>query len=660
MDNYLTHIEPLTNWLNQHPHWAGIFTFLISFSESLAIVGSIVPGSITMTAIGVLIGTGVIPAVPTFAWALLGAIAGDSASYYLGYYYRDKINEYWPFRKYPHIIESGKVFFNQHGGKSVFLGRFLGPLRSIIPMIAGMMHMPNAKFLSANITSAFLWSLMYIMPGVFVGAAATELSPHLASQLFIYTLIIVSGLWLFTWVSKYFFFTIQRFITNHLKEFWLWMNRHPTLNAWAKVISNPKHPQDHKQIVLLFFALLFGACFILVAFSALHKGLITFYDKPTFYFLQSIRVPIFDSIFMFFTFIGDKKTLIPILFGIFGYLVYKKHKWEAVHWLSNGIVSALLVYVLKAFINLPRPEGLVQIRHGASFPSGHTTFSVAIYGFLFYLITKNIPASMRRFAVVPGIMLVSCIGFSRLYLGMHWLSDVVGSALIAGSVLMLHILSYRRMEQHQLKVKPLIAWSCLIALSINSALMYKNFNSAIQGSQLKHTISSSELTQWWEHKLNLPKYRTNRIGLEVSPLNIQWAMPLAKIEAHLVQFGWQVNDRDTLSARFKTLLQPQQTRLSLFRKLYHNKPPKLLMTKKNMLIRLWHSEIQFKHQRTPLWVGTISYVAQEHSGISNSKIVRQRRIQDNYLPSNILVKELQGLSFKTYTSKAPKEIILIK
>lgn len=660
MDNYLTYIEPLTTWLNQHPNWAGIITFLISFSESLAIVGSVVPGSITMTAIGMLIGSSVIPALPTFTCAVLGAIGGDSASYYLGYYYRDQISEYWPFSKYPHIIESGKVFFNQHGGKSVFLGRFLGPLRSIIPMIAGMMHMPNSKFLTANITSAILWSIMYILPGILIGTAATELSPHLASQLFIYTLIILCGLWFCTWVIKYLFYTVQRIINNHLKEFWLWVSKHPTLTTWSGIITNPKNPQDHRQIVLLFFSFFFLTCFSLVAVSAYHKGIITLYDKPTFYFLQSIRLPVLDSLFMVFTFIGDKKTLLPLLFSIFAYLAYKKKKWEAVHWLSNGIVSALLVYVLKVFINLPRPEGLVQIRHGASFPSGHTTFSVAIFGFFFYLLAKNTPASMRRFIIVPGTLLVTCIGFSRLYLGMHWLSDVIGSVLIASAVLMLHILSYRRMDSCGIKVKPLLLLTCTVIFSFNGFYMYKNFNSSILASQLKRGIQSSEFNLWWHKKLSLPSHRKNRFGVEVAPLNIQWAMPISSIRRHLEKYGWKVNDRNVISNSFKILLQPQHSQLSLFRKLYNNKPPKLLMTKENKVIRLWQSSIQFKYNHIPLWIGTLSYINQERSGISKKTIEEQKFIQDNYRPSQIMFQELKNLSIKKQDTPSLKEIILIK
>ena len=86
MQLFADYVQPVTHWLYHHPHWALALTFLISFSESLAIIGSIVPGSVTMTAIGILAGSGVMRIDMTLLAAILGAVAGDSASYFMGYY----------------------------------------------------------------------------------------------------------------------------------------------------------------------------------------------------------------------------------------------------------------------------------------------------------------------------------------------------------------------------------------------------------------------------------------------------------------------------------------------------------------------------------------------------------------------------------------------
>src|SRR5262245_55948100 len=141
MHLFTDYIEPLTIWLYAHPRWALLITFLVALTESLAIIGSIIPGSVTMTAIGILAGAGVMRIDLTFLAAILGAIAGDSSSYLLGYAFRDQLITIWPFSRYPNWLLYGKEYFARHGGKSILVGRFIGPLRSIIPLIAGMMHM---------------------------------------------------------------------------------------------------------------------------------------------------------------------------------------------------------------------------------------------------------------------------------------------------------------------------------------------------------------------------------------------------------------------------------------------------------------------------------------------------------------------------------------
>jgi len=87
-------------WLHQHPQWGGVAAFVIAFAESVAVVGSIVPGSVTMTAVGVLIGSGVLPIWATLLWAIGGAFVGDGLSYLLGFHFKDNVHRCWPCNRY--------------------------------------------------------------------------------------------------------------------------------------------------------------------------------------------------------------------------------------------------------------------------------------------------------------------------------------------------------------------------------------------------------------------------------------------------------------------------------------------------------------------------------------------------------------------------------
>ena len=165
-----------THWLQLHPEWALLIVFLVSFAESLAIVGLIIPGTVMMAMLGVLAGSGAIRIDLTIITAIVGAFMGDAASYYLGQIVSERLYTWWPFTLYPQWLHYAKVYFECHGVKSIFLGRFIGPLRSFIPVIAGMMHMKQSKFLIADFFSAILWALFYLGPGILIGTASTEIS----------------------------------------------------------------------------------------------------------------------------------------------------------------------------------------------------------------------------------------------------------------------------------------------------------------------------------------------------------------------------------------------------------------------------------------------------------------------------------------------------
>src|SRR3990167_3214148 len=113
------YVSPLLQWMNANPEWSGLVTFIISASESVAIIGTLVPGSITMTAIGTLAGAGVIPLYQTIIWAILGAIVGDCISYWIGRKFKSKLHNLWPFRNNPTLLERGEVFVHKYGVMSV-------------------------------------------------------------------------------------------------------------------------------------------------------------------------------------------------------------------------------------------------------------------------------------------------------------------------------------------------------------------------------------------------------------------------------------------------------------------------------------------------------------------------------------------------------------
>ena len=128
----------LETWIIANPTWAGVAVFTLSMCESLAVIGLFIPGVIVMSIIGGLVSAGILSIIPTLLWAIGGAIAGDGISYFLGWHFKHHLPYYWPFSRFPQWLARGKEFFIHHGSKSIVIGRFVGPVRPFIPVVAGM------------------------------------------------------------------------------------------------------------------------------------------------------------------------------------------------------------------------------------------------------------------------------------------------------------------------------------------------------------------------------------------------------------------------------------------------------------------------------------------------------------------------------------------
>lgn len=141
----------MLDWISLHPYWAGAAIFWVALAESLAGVGLLVPGTLIMFGVGTLVATGTLDLWTALAWAAAGAVAGDATSYWLGHHFQEQLHDLWPFRRHPGWLKSGTAFMHRHGGKGILLGRFVGPMRPIIPAVAGMLGMaPLRSWLTSS------------------------------------------------------------------------------------------------------------------------------------------------------------------------------------------------------------------------------------------------------------------------------------------------------------------------------------------------------------------------------------------------------------------------------------------------------------------------------------------------------------------------------
>jgi|GEM_PF-1728678 len=243
-----TWIHQLLTTISSNPGLGYIFSFLMSFLEALPIVGTIIPGSITMTAVGTLIGTGALPIFPTFFSAIIGAFLGDFTGFLFGRLGEERLFKIWPFNKHRNWLNTGRKFFKNHGGKSVVIGRFIGPLRSAIPMVASLLGMSYSRFIAAGLCSATLWSLLYIMPGYLLGKYSSHMTHKELAHYITITLISFAILTIIYIGYKCIIYYYKKYYQNKVNLYWQSiLQKNKVINFFA----NKQQPGNSLPLLLL-------------------------------------------------------------------------------------------------------------------------------------------------------------------------------------------------------------------------------------------------------------------------------------------------------------------------------------------------------------------------------------------------------------------------
>lgn len=203
MENILQTTELL---LREHQFWAGVIVGLIAFGESLIVVGLFIPATALMMLIGGLVGAGVVGPVPVLTGAILGAIMGDIVSYVLGRWMGPSVVHKWPLNRYRSGVAKARLFFRKYGFAAVFFGRFFGPVRCTVPLVAGMMAMDQKRFQLANVGSALVWAPLMLAPGWVTAKGATQFGDlseaHWLGLSVALTVVVFIAAGIFSWVLR--------------------------------------------------------------------------------------------------------------------------------------------------------------------------------------------------------------------------------------------------------------------------------------------------------------------------------------------------------------------------------------------------------------------------------------------------------------------------
>ncbi|MDP3562391.1 MAG: VTT domain-containing protein [Legionellaceae bacterium] len=666
-------VQPLTSWLQLNPSWGLLITFLISFAESLAIVGSIIPGSLTMTAIGILAGSGVMRIDLTLCCATLGAVAGDGASYAIGYIFSDRITQMWPFNRYPYLLNYGKDFFARHGGKSVLIGRFVGPLRSIIPVIAGMLYMPKIQFLLVNFISAIGWSLLYVMPGYLIGTASSQLSTTSARRLFIFIIAILLFIWLagksVHWLAR----ILNHQYNKNIHTIRRWSQDHPSLKLLFKDLDK-KNTINSLTIALAFIWILCVITSILISIFAIQNSWINSFNLPISYFLQSIRAQTFDVFFIILNFVISPISLLGLLLVISGSAAYGRN-WRMLGYLASlAGFTVGITWCLSSTIQIPNPTAFSNTPSHATFPVVYLTWATSLLSFVICYLNKYY---RNEFVSVIRILLIIVLllnGFATVYLGDNWMTSVLASYFIGLSISLIHWILYQQQDTPSHSIKPLIFYSiCALVITVTIEYRYHFHKTLASHTSTPKHYELTEQAWWSQNNVLLPIYTTNRIGKHIGLFNIQYAGSLQHLQQQLSKHGWKKQSKAFLySLLLRVNGEHSVDELPIMEQLYLNKKPKLTMTylvdKKNnnlYILRLWYSNYHLNNYHEPIWLGSIVLVKKKIKLMHDAE--KNLSISTLFTPILPAIKDYQTRSIvlkndylKSKRHAIPPELLIIK
>lgn len=413
--------------------WTYLLVGVFAFAETGAFIGLFVPGETMMLLGGAVAGQGAVNVYLVIAIAWFAAWAGDTVSYLIG----RRLGRGFVIRHGPRFgidrerFEQVEAYFSRHGGKTIFIGRFVSFVRAFAPFIAGSSRMRYRDFISYCILGTGLWSTAHILIGYVFSRSIDTAAKYAGRGAFLLGALIV--------VVVVVTVVVRRLrVEENRRTALRWMEAHPGTN-WLVALARRFRPQ------LLFLwervtpggsfglefttlmAILAVAGFVLVGYAAVVNaepgptpGDVTAREVA-----EGLRAAWLTGLVKVLTVLGSSPVVWPLaMVAAVGLAV--RRRWAELGVLVAGMLLIVFgVHEIKAAVERPRPAGGLTGFQGSSFPSGHAAYSIF---YLWLAVTAAVrlrPGMARGAAVIAaGVVLSALVGLSRVYLGVHYMSDV--------------------------------------------------------------------------------------------------------------------------------------------------------------------------------------------------------------------------------------------
>jgi undecaprenyl-diphosphatase len=614
--------QELLNWLNAHPGWGIAIVFLVSFVESLALIGILLPGIVILFGIGMLIGLGVMEMVPIWIAASLGAILGDSASYALGHRLRSHLLEVWPFSRYPGLMERGTRFFHAHGAKSVVAGRFIGPLRPIIPAVGGMMGMTPSRFLAVDIPAGIAWAPAFLLPGMLFGASL-EVASEYTGRLAVMLVIALAVLWMTWWLIRAMYEPLASRSARWLRHAIRWSRRHPVLGRVAGPLFDPSRGDVLSVAMLgILLVFLFWSLVVLLFLSPFSEQP-RMLDQAVRDLALLLRNHLADPVMVAIAQLSRWPVSVFSATALLLWLLAAGRRIAAAHWLiaigGGGLLHLLLSWGLRAApmvfdhgVFLP---GVLELEQQAVWgPSAAMSLATVTLTFFAVMEASELPRRHRQWPYLVAALLIMALALARLYLGLEWLSGALMGITLGLAWTGVVGIAYRQRAFRRFSgaVASLIFYVSFLALFIWQVHAHHGEEmAALQAPRALHELGGQA---WWESEWStLPQERTRLSSLASRRFNVQVAVSPETLTRLLAVAGWEpVPDSDWRWMLQALNPEPDQASLPLLGRAYLGWSEELLLRRnvppegRLLTIRLWDSGVRLMPGGQALYLGQMS------------------------------------------------------
>jgi membrane protein DedA with SNARE-associated domain/membrane-associated phospholipid phosphatase len=431
-------IAGLVDWiLSLHGPVAVGVVFLIPALEASAFVGFVFPGEIAVLLGGVLAYQGRIPLWAAIAAAIAGAILGDSIGYWIGREYGRRIlttiGRRLPIvgRRVDEHLDGAEAYVRRRGASAVFFGRFTAALRVMVPGLAGMARIPYGEFALFNALGGAVWGAAFALLG-FVAGAAWEQVAGVASRvglalLAVVLLLLIGGRVLKVWRRAE---AAKRGPVAAARRRW------PRQTRWVERRFVPSSPRGFPLSVTVA-----GGAACVWVFAAMTQDVLAHeeavrLDPRALRFGLEHRTAAATAAMKAVTVLGSNWVLVPLALVVGALVSWRRHAWRPLVELGSTAAGAVLLYEgFKQWVGRARPPASVRLVpvSGFAFPSGHATQVAAVLLMLTVVLTSRRSLRSRVLVAAVAAVVVLAVGVSRIYLGVHWLTDVVGGWTLGGA-----------------------------------------------------------------------------------------------------------------------------------------------------------------------------------------------------------------------------------